>query len=283
MIIICQLLGVKKLNTASYHPQCNGLVERFNRTLKTMLQKHAADFGVQWDRYLPGVLWTYRNTPHDSTGEKPSFLLFGINCRYPTQAALLPPNPVTLVTIEDYQEELVLMFWVAHRRAVTAIHKAQNCFKENYDQRSQDSTLRVGDWVLVKFPQEESGCLRKLSHPWHGPCWVTLLNSPDVTVTKVYPSEDGPLHVHLSPVQPYPPTFPHGFYCYGGAQYASRKIPKRVQLLLDGSEDANPRYRLRRRQPTDGQPRVPHGGEWCNIVCVCEVVMPPSMTHPIVT
>ena len=34
---VCQLLGVKKLNTTSYHPQCNGLVERFNRTLKTML------------------------------------------------------------------------------------------------------------------------------------------------------------------------------------------------------------------------------------------------------
>ena len=67
-----------------------------------MLRKHTADFGVQWDQYLPGVLWAYHNTPHDSTGEKPSFLLFGIDCRYPTEAALLPPNPVTPVTIEDY-------------------------------------------------------------------------------------------------------------------------------------------------------------------------------------
>ena len=72
MTSVCQLLGVKKLNTTSYHPQCDGLVERLNRPLKTMLRKHAADFGVQWDRYLPGVLWAYRNTPHDSTGKKPS-------------------------------------------------------------------------------------------------------------------------------------------------------------------------------------------------------------------
>jgi hypothetical protein len=48
------------------------MVERCNRTLKTILRKHAARFGAQWDRYLPGVLWAYRNTPHDSTGEKPS-------------------------------------------------------------------------------------------------------------------------------------------------------------------------------------------------------------------
>lgn len=36
---ICKLLGVKKLNTTSYHPQCDGTVKRFNRTLKTMLRK----------------------------------------------------------------------------------------------------------------------------------------------------------------------------------------------------------------------------------------------------
>ena len=71
---VCKLLGIRKLNTTAYHPQCDGMVERFNRTLTTILRKHAARFGAQWDRYLPGVLWAYRNTPHDSTGEKPSFL-----------------------------------------------------------------------------------------------------------------------------------------------------------------------------------------------------------------
>ena len=94
--------------------------------------------------------------------------------------------------------------------------------------------------------------------PWCGPYRVTLLNSPDVTVTKVYYPEDGPLQIHLSHVQTCPPIFPHGFYWYGGDQYAPGKIPKWVQSLLDGSEDANPRYHLRRRQPTGSQPRVPH-------------------------
>ena len=52
-----------------------------------MLSKHVSKFGVQWDKYLSGVLWAYRNTPHSSTGEKPSFLLFGFDCRHPTEAA----------------------------------------------------------------------------------------------------------------------------------------------------------------------------------------------------
>ena len=99
---VCRLLGIKKLNTTSYHPQCDGMVERLNRTLKAMLRKHASQFGTQWDTYLSGVVWAYRNTVHESTGEKPSFLLFGMDLRTPTEAALLSPNPLESVSVSDY-------------------------------------------------------------------------------------------------------------------------------------------------------------------------------------
>ena len=105
---VCELLGIEKLNTTAYHPQCNGLVERFNRTLKTMIRKHVSKFGVQWDTYLHGLVWAYRNTPHDTTNEKPSFLLLGVDCRYPSEAALLPPNDCNPALVEDYREELIL-------------------------------------------------------------------------------------------------------------------------------------------------------------------------------
>ena len=68
---------ITKLNTTAYHPECNGKVERFNCTLKDMLRR---EYGTQWDKHLPGVLWAYRNTPHNNTGEKPPFLLFGWDC-----------------------------------------------------------------------------------------------------------------------------------------------------------------------------------------------------------
>ena len=56
MTDVCALLGVKKLNTTSYHPACDGLVEQFNRTLKTALRKGAADCGDQWDQYLSRIV-----------------------------------------------------------------------------------------------------------------------------------------------------------------------------------------------------------------------------------
>ena len=102
---VCKLLGTKKLNTTAYHPQCDGMVERFNRTLKTMLRKLAATYGLQWDKYLSGVVWAYRNTPHESTGEKPLLLLFGVDCRTPTEAALLPLSPLKPVDVSDSREQ----------------------------------------------------------------------------------------------------------------------------------------------------------------------------------
>ena len=42
---LCKLLGITKLNTTSYHPQCDGAVEHLNRTLKQILRQHVARFG----------------------------------------------------------------------------------------------------------------------------------------------------------------------------------------------------------------------------------------------
>ena len=158
------------------------MVERFNRTLKTMLRKHAARFGNQWDRFLPGVLWAYCNTPHDSTGEKPSFLLFGTNLRYPTQAALLPLSTLQWTDTEDYHEELVLSLTSARSLAAESIKSSQKKYKEQFDRKARDWNYKAGDLVLVRFPQEEQGPMRKLSRPWHGPYRIVSCDDPDVLI-----------------------------------------------------------------------------------------------------
>uniref|UniRef100_A0A1X7T4R5 Integrase catalytic domain-containing protein n=1 Tax=Amphimedon queenslandica TaxID=400682 RepID=A0A1X7T4R5_AMPQE len=122
---LCTFLGIQKLITTAYHPQCNGMIERLNSTLKSMLRRHAAKFGPQWDQYLPGVLWAYQNTPHEASKEKPSFLMFGVDLRSPTEAALLPPEPVQGCDLIDYWEELILSLSSARELAASSIHKEQ--------------------------------------------------------------------------------------------------------------------------------------------------------------
>ena len=81
-----------------------------NRTLKAMLRKHTATLGKQWDTFLPGILLAYRNMPHEASKEKPPFLLFGLDCKSPMEAALLPPEHPDPVSIEDYREQLIISF-----------------------------------------------------------------------------------------------------------------------------------------------------------------------------
>ena len=57
---ISRLLSVRQLQTTPYHAQCNGLVERWNGTLRRMIQKMAAEKPSDWDRYIPVLLFSYR-------------------------------------------------------------------------------------------------------------------------------------------------------------------------------------------------------------------------------
>ncbi len=77
MADLCRLLRVKQLRTTVYHPQTDGLVERFNQTLKQMLRRVAAEDRRDWDQMLPYVLFGIRDVPQASTGFTPFELLFG--------------------------------------------------------------------------------------------------------------------------------------------------------------------------------------------------------------
>ena len=232
MLDLCKMLGTRKLNTTSYHPQCDGAVERFNRTLKQILRKHAARFGRQWDQFLPGVLWAYRNTRHTSTGEKPSFLLFGLDCRSPSEAAYLPFPTDPPTTIEDYREELMLSLGSARELAIKTIEESQKRYKANYDRHAKDVHFRVGDWVLVYFPQDDSGKMRKLSKPWHGPYRIIRRQDPTVVCTKVYFPDHGEMRIHQSRICPCPAEFPAGYFWYGSRRRGPGRPPRWVDRLL---------------------------------------------------
>ena len=45
-----RLLHIRPIRTSPYHPQTDGLVERFNQTLKSMLRKVATQEGEAWDK-----------------------------------------------------------------------------------------------------------------------------------------------------------------------------------------------------------------------------------------
>ena len=95
--------------------------------------------------------------------------------------------------------------------------KSQGQYKQQYDKKATTSKFHVGDWVLVYFPQDETGKHWKLSQSWHGPYRTVSRDDPNVTVIKMYFPEDLQIQVHQSRVQMCPDSFPTGLYWYGKA------------------------------------------------------------------
>ena len=99
-----------------------------------------------------GVLYAFCNVPHESTGEKLSFFLFGVDCRSPTHAALLPPSTVQGLDVADYRDQVVYTLSTARDMAVQTIKRAQGCYKCSYDWKVRCQSFKMGDWVFVRFP-----------------------------------------------------------------------------------------------------------------------------------
>ena len=68
---------VAQAHSTTYHPQTNGLVERQNRTLVSMLRVHCSRYMTDWSRYLPQVMGAYNSTQRSTTGVSPHMMLTG--------------------------------------------------------------------------------------------------------------------------------------------------------------------------------------------------------------
>src|SRR6202034_1271407 len=71
---------IKHLFSTPYHPQTNGLVERFNRTLCESLAKLVEQTN-EWDLYIAPALFAYRTSKHSITKIEPFFLVYGRNAK----------------------------------------------------------------------------------------------------------------------------------------------------------------------------------------------------------
>jgi len=69
------------VSSTPYHPQTNGLVERFSRTIAIMLSMFVSDHHKDWDEYVQYVVFAYNTVQQDSAGCTPFYLVYGFEVR----------------------------------------------------------------------------------------------------------------------------------------------------------------------------------------------------------
>ena len=169
---LCSRLGIKRTQTSAYHPQGNGQVERFNRTLEAMLAKMVKENQRDWDIHIPKALFAYRTALHESSGYSPYRINFGRSPNLPVDIMLgrdLPSTEEGEKEIPEFVEEISRSLKEAYEDVRQKLDEAHKKNKEIYDKGVKGSILTIGDRVWLYIPAVKPGRTRKLSSLWRGP------------------------------------------------------------------------------------------------------------------
>uniref|UniRef100_A0A8C5PW96 Gypsy retrotransposon integrase-like protein 1 n=1 Tax=Leptobrachium leishanense TaxID=445787 RepID=A0A8C5PW96_9ANUR len=167
MADVCKLFQIKQLRTSVYHPQTDGLVERFNKTLKMMLKRVVQRDGRDWDHLLPALLFAIREVPQASTGFSPFELVYGRRPRglldlvKETWESESSPHKSLIEHISQMRERISKVMPLVQEH----LQKAQEAQKRVYNRSAKLRQFQVGDRVAVLIPTVESRFLAK----WQGP------------------------------------------------------------------------------------------------------------------
>ncbi|XP_060592414.1 uncharacterized protein LOC132747116 [Ruditapes philippinarum] len=180
---VSRLLSLRQLTTTPYHPMCNGLVEKFNGSLKQMLKRMCSERPTDWDKYLNAMLFAYREVPQESLGFSPFELLYGRSIRGPITilrelwSGKTENDEVktTYQYVVDLQERLESTCKIAQHE----LEKSSIRYRKYYNRKARDRTFKKGSKVLVLIPTKRN----KLLLQWKGPFVVSeVVNKLDYRI-----------------------------------------------------------------------------------------------------
>ena len=205
-------LGVKCTRTSPYHPQTNGMTERFNGTLKKIISKYVADDHKDWDEWVQAAVHAYNTSIHDVTNYAPHYLLYGKEPILPIDLCL----PVLHDRVDDNAaDQCHDRIEVALDEAKMKSKKARRKNKQRYDQHHTEVRYESGDLVWRYTPKRVIGLSEKLLPHWSGPYEIVGQLTP-VTYwvkdhrTNMKRKRRKPFYVHVAHLKPYVPEVPNG-------------------------------------------------------------------------
>ena len=175
---LCKLLGIERTRTSAYHPAGNGQVERFNRTIESMLAKMVRENQRDWDKHLPKALMAYRTALHESTGFTPFALNFGRSPKLPVDLILGNTTGEEEADTPEFLQSVRKWLSASFKAARENAQKARERQQKYRDQGKRGTPYHIGDCVWLHVPAIKAGRTKKFASLWRGPYTVIDKTSP---------------------------------------------------------------------------------------------------------
>lgn len=203
---LCRLANISKSRTTPYHPQGNGMPERFNQTLLNMLGTLEDRQKANWESHIPALVHAYNSTRHETTGFTPHYLMFGRHTRLAIDAFLgIEPDSSTRSKKQnDYVDELRKRLHFAYKVASKEAKRQAKRHKKRNDLRVREVRIVPGDRVLVKNVGQKGKC--KLADRWSKEIYVVIDQpNPDLPIFQVKQEfgDDRPKLLHRNMLLPF--------------------------------------------------------------------------------
>ena len=185
---LCKKLGIRKTRTTPYHPESDGMVERFMRTLKNMVSKYIDGQGLYWDCGTKAYAMAYNSAVHETTGYTPFYLIHGFEPRLPLD--VLYEQPKCIVPTRTYVNSRLQNLRQAHKSVGLASKKAAEKMTSQYNRKVRHEQYPVGSQVWVRDHTAAVGGKPKLGLPYKGPVTIVeKVGTPGLEVA--YKTKDG--------------------------------------------------------------------------------------------
>ena len=164
---------VAQAHSTTYHPQTNGLVERQNRTLVSMLRVCCSRYMDDWDKHLSQVMGAYNSTEHSTTGISPHMMLTGHEKALPL-TFFYPEYEGKRTAPQTYVQDVIGRQQDLNDLCRRNTQQAQIIQNRRFDKRTADAkAYPVGDYVWVFQEVVPPKRTKKLSKKWRGPFQIT--------------------------------------------------------------------------------------------------------------
>ena len=167
-----QLLGIKHSTTTPAHPQCNAQVEVFNKTVAKYLASFVDNSTLDWEQYIPALMFSYNTSYHSTIHTTPYELLYGMKPRTPS----LPASDIQRKFYgESFASERLQILQKAREIAKANIEKSQEKYKHQHDKKAEPHSFSIGQQVWYS-QTDFLNVNRKLAPKWIGPATIIEVN-----------------------------------------------------------------------------------------------------------